>query len=154
MPTVWVEEEDDDDEEEENETEVSEWLIMVYPTGSSYFLYQGCKCSTVSIGFQEMLTETGQDSIANSYNGQKNWLICFCLCQSVVLQLSRESVMFLFVNGIWQSCASFFKCIYKPSNWIPWLNEICAVLWRCVALLGKIKLGTHCWNIHKWLKLM
>ena len=54
-----------------NETEVSEWLIMVYPTGSSYFLYQGCKCSTVSIGFQEVLTETGQDSIANSYNGQK-----------------------------------------------------------------------------------
>lgn len=44
-----------------NETEVSEWLIMVYPTGSSYFLYQGCKCSTVSIGFQEVLTETGQD---------------------------------------------------------------------------------------------
>lgn len=54
-----------------NETEVSEWLIMVYPTGSSYFLYQGCKCSTVSIGFQEVLTETGQDSITNSYNGQK-----------------------------------------------------------------------------------
>ena len=54
-----------------NETEVSERLIMVYPTGSSYFLYQGCKCSTVSIGFQEVLTETGQDSIANSYNGQK-----------------------------------------------------------------------------------
>ena len=83
MPTVWVEE-DDDDEEEENETEVSEWLIMVYPTGSSYFLYQGCKCSTVSIGFQEVLTETGQDSITNSYNGQKTWLICFCLCQSVI----------------------------------------------------------------------
>lgn len=54
-----------------NETEVSEWLIMVYPTGSSYFLYQGCKCSTVSIGFQKVLTETGQDSITNSYNGQK-----------------------------------------------------------------------------------
>ena len=125
MPTVWVEEEDDDDEEAENETEVSEWLIMVYPTGSSYFLYQGCKCSTVSIGFQEMLTETGQDSIANSYNGQKNWLVCFCLCQSVVLQLSRESVIFLFVNGIWQSCASFFTCIYNlATEYHDWMKSV------------------------------
>lgn len=75
-----------------NETEVSEWLIMVYPTGSSYFLYQGCKCSTVSIGFQEVLTETGQDSITNSYNGQKNL-----------------TYLFLFMSKCYKMCYSYIE---------------------------------------------
>ena len=73
-----------------NETEVSEWLIMVYPTGSSYFLYQGCKCSTVSIGFQEVLTETGQDSIANSYQWTKNL-----------------TYLFLFMSKCYKTCYSY-----------------------------------------------
>lgn len=73
-----------------NETEVSEWLIMVYPTGSSYFLYQGCKCNTVSIGFQEVLTETGQDSIANSYQWTKNL-----------------TYLFLFMSKCYKTCYSY-----------------------------------------------
>ena len=75
-----------------NETEVSEWLIMVYPTGSSYFLYQGCKCSTVSIGFQEVLTETGQDSIANSYQWTKNL-----------------TYLFLFMSKCYKMCYSYIE---------------------------------------------